>query len=505
MKKALLAVFSLVAALYLGCTQDSAEKILYDMEKLVYTTGRMIERINIQPQLSSAADSLALKAAYEKILTYYYTWRDHPLVVGDEAVGREMNQIAVGVQVQLARYYRSLRKVDSAITAFGRIGTEIPAGREDIANASLSIALIYRSTGQFDSTLARYDRLQREYYPPLDSLDRVNPDIIAIPIDRISIQRGLNRRDQMEASSRQALEYYSRLLEEYPDNAELTRRAVTNTARVYAMNEQWDETINWLSRLTDSTGQTDIRAASVIANIYSGPKSDLDQAVVAYRQILDREPDSAIIGSTMLQLGAALCSQDKHEEGRKVLADLKKKFGPYPQLMAPAQFFYAQSFEKQGRWDRALSEYQWLMENYPYSEDAFRVARHIPDRFARENDAPSAEIWYDRAVDFYLRAANARKGHPIEVVAYSGLADIYRVQKQWDKVMETLGRIHALAPESRLGAQALYNAAVVAANELKDSVLARDYLNQLAQKYGTTDSTQIYQEEQPEIDLESIE
>lgn len=504
-KRYLLPLFIIIVAVVAGCSQDSAEKIRYDMEKLVYMAGKLAERINIQPQLATASDSLALKNAHEKIIEYFQKYRQDDLVAGNDQVLKEMSRMAVTAQVQLARYYAGHRQPDSVLAAYRRIGTDIPAGQGDIFGASLSLALTYRALGVYDSTFAIYDRLLKDFYPPVDSLQYVNVDVIAIPIDKVKMGQAYDDPEKLEGLIQEAIEYYHRLRRDFPENEFLVRRAMVNASRVYTMTEQWDDAIAQLEQISDSTGQVDIAALVLIANIYNGPKEDVNRAIELYRQILEREPDSSIIGSTMLQLGMALCDQGDHDEGRKVLADLKKKFAARPGLISKSQYYYAQSFEVQGRWDRALSEYQWLMENHPYAEESFWAARRIPEHFEKEGNRKLADTWFDRSIDFYLRAASIKQGEPVEVAAYTYLAEIYRIIKKWDKALETLDKIHALAPKTALGAKALYNAASVAYKELNDSTLARNYLNRLNREFGTTDSTQIYEEEEPVLDLESLE
>jgi tetratricopeptide (TPR) repeat protein len=507
MKKILIFLLPLlIAALLFGCSRDSAEKIRYDMEKLVYMAGKIQEKLNIQPQLATAEDSLALKSAYEMVIDYFHAHRSHHLVAGNEEVLSDMSRMAVGAQLNLAGYYTARRQADSVIAAYRKIGNEIPAGDYDIAAANLALALTYRAINVLDSTIAIYDRLLEDFYPPLDSLERVNIDIVSIPIDKVKIGQAVNDPDRVERFTREAIDYYGRLQREYPDNKDLIRRTMVNSSRIFTMTEKWDEAIEQLYQIKDSTDQVDIAALVLVANIYNGPKSDVTHAMELHRRILDREPDSSIIGSTMLQLGTSLCSEGEHEEGRKVLAELKKKFVTTPALVSKSQFYYAQSFEVQGRWDRALSEYQWLMENHPYTEEAFWAARRIPEHFSNDGNKKMSDTWYNRAADFYLRAANIKQGQPLEIAAYTYLAEIYRITEQWDKAIETLEKINSLVPRSVLAAKSLYNAAEVSLNKKGDSLQAQKYLTRLQQEFGTVDTTQIYQEEKKtDINLESLE
>ncbi len=487
-----------------GCSRDSGQKIRYDMEKLFFSAGKVAEKINIQPELATAADSTALKAAYQQILKYYFDHRGDNRVAGDDSVRIPMERMAVSAEAQLARFYASQKQPDSVIAAYRRIGREIPAGREDLGGATMALALTYRALNMLDSTLAIYDRLLADYYPPWDSVQRVNADIIAIPVDKIKIAQAQKDAGKASRFVQEALDYYGRLKSSYPGTP-TARSAAVYAGRTYAMVEKWDEAIAELQRVKDSTDQIAVQAEALIAGIYEGPKNDPRRAIELYRQILDRKPDSSTVGRTMLRLGSALCQVKEYEEGRQILADAKKKFEPYPQLVAPAQLVYAQAFEQQGRWDRALSEYQWLMENYPYSEEAFRVALHVPEHFAAIKDQKMADVWFNRAIEFYQTAARNRQGQPVAIAAYTFLADTYRRTDRWREAIETLDKIYALSPQSPLAARALYNAARVAYLELKDSVLAQSYLDRLQTAFGTTDSTRMPQDEKPKFNLESIE
>jgi tetratricopeptide (TPR) repeat protein len=487
-----------------GCSRDSGEKIRYDMEKLFYSAGKAAEKINIQPDLATPSDSAALKTAYQTILKYYFDHRVDPRVSGDDSIRLAMEKMAVSTEAQLARVFASQKQADSVIATYRKIGRDIPAGREDLGGATLALALTYRALNDLDSTLTIYDRLLIDYFPPWDSLQRVNADIIAIPIDKIKIAQAMKNDAKTSRFVQEALDYYGRLKSAYPGTL-TARTASIFIGRTYAMVEKWDEAIRELQEVTDSTGQMAVQAEVLVAGIYEGPKNDPRRAIELYRRILDRKPDSTIVGRVMLRLGRSLCQVKEYEEGRQILADTKKKFERYPGLVAPTQLQYAQAFEQQGRWDRALSEYQWLMENYPYSEEAFRVALHVPEHFAAIKDQKMADIWFTRAIEFYRSAAQNRQGQPISLAAYSFLADTYRRTGRWNEAIETLDKIYTVAPRSPLAAQALYNAARVAYLELKDSVLAQSYLDRLQSAFGTTDSTKIHQQEKPEFNLESIE
>jgi len=494
-------------AFLINCSANSPEKTRYDMEKILYKAQKISERIQIQPELTTAQDSLELKQVYQQALDYYLAHIDDPDLTRIPEIVNDMNLMAVSAQSQLIKYYAGHSETDSTIAGYRRLidGT-IPASPEDRMGATFSLALFYRSMMMFDSTYAIYDRLLESYYPPVDSLQHVNSDVIALPVDKINIALATGDSATANRYIDQALAYYTQLKADYPHNP-VSQTATVFLGRVYSMDQQWDKAIAELEQLKDSTGNIVINAQILIANIYNDPKNNKNKAIELYRDVINRTDDSTIIGSVLLREGVALCALGRYDEGREKLSELKDKFAPYPNLMAQAQLFYARTFEAQDRWDRALSEYQWLMDNYPYTGEAFQTMAYIPEHFKHEGDQKLADIWYERAVEFYLRAANNQKDRPIEVAAYKYLADIYRKLEKWPEAINTLETIYEKSPRSRSGAAALFNAARVSYLHLGDSLQAEKYLETLRTEFGTTDTSKIADDSPTPIDsdIESLE
>lgn len=505
MKRALL--ISIFAGLIFslgGCSQDSAEKIRYDMEKLIYQANKTAEKVNIQPELSFAADSLAMMAGYQKVLDYYYDKRNHPSLTDQDEIVNGINSMAYVAQKALAIIYAKQRKFDSVFTAYDRLINDINTSKDQHTAASLELAIIYRSMGVLDSTVAIYDRILVDFYPPIDSGQRLNLDVASIPIDKLKLANAMKDADRLSEYAQLAIEYYDGLLDQFSDNFFITRTALVNKGRIYAMTERWDESIATLKQIEDTTGQLEIPSAMLIANIYYSAKKQPDEAIKMYRSIIAREPDSTIIGEAMLRLGGALCFSKKYQEGREVLSKLREKFPYRTDYCARSQMYTAKAFEAEGNWKRALSEMEWLMEKYPYTEESFRTAREIPLHYLAEKDEKMAGIWFEKANDFYQNAINSRSEVSIQVAALLAMAELKRELGEFEEAMSLLNRVVQIAPKSNIAARALYNSAALAYVNLGDSTLAQTYLDQLNRDYGTVDSAQIEAEESG-INFESLQ
>jgi len=488
-----------------GCSRQSAEKTRYDMEKMAYAAGRLSEKINVQPDMATKADTTNLLSAFEDIVKFYTDHRGDPNVQNDHKSAAEMAHMAVSAEVARARIFTAQKNPDSVLAAYRRIGSDIPADREELAASTMALAMVYRALNQFDSTLTIYDRLLASYYPPIDSLKRVNIDIVAIPIDKIKILQSLPGKVGIERALSDAVAYYEKLKRSFADNPFIVRAARTDLGRIYSMTDKWDSAIEELSQVTDSSGRLDTQAQVIIANIYEGPKKDPTRAAALFKEIIERKPDSATLGSSLLHLGVILCSQKQYDDGRRYLTDLKEKFSRHQQLAAPAQLYFALSFEQDGHWDRALSELQWLLENYPYTEEAFKAALYIPQHFAREKDQKMTDLWYQRAEEFFQAAIKNKQGQSASMAAYLFLANTYRDMKKYEEALTTLDKMYSLAPKSRIGANALYNAAGLALFAMKDSVRAQGYLDRLNKEFGPIDTAAFRRAGKTDLNLESIQ
>ncbi|MFH1699163.1 MAG: hypothetical protein ABIE07_01135 [Candidatus Zixiibacteriota bacterium] len=500
-------IFTIIAGLSImaACTQDSPDRIRYEMEKMAFQTDKIAEQLSIQPELITSDDSLRLKSAHENIIAFYHHHKTNVSIAADTLTLQQMARIAVASQLHLARYYQARREADSLIAAFRHIGNDIPAMPDDIVAAQIQIARTYKDLKQYDSTLAIYDRVLENQFPPLDYRQRVNTNIMNIPLDKIKILKSLKDDQRYASFTNSALEYYGRLKTEFSSNQDLNRSAKVHTARLYALTEKWQDAINQLYDIKDTSGQIDIPSAILIGNIYNGPINNLDSALEMYQYIIDRQPDSSIIGQMLLNIGKVYCSKNDYFEGRKYFVDLKRKFPYSSRLMSQTQLVYAQSFQADNDWDRALLEFQWLFDNYPFTEPAFQAARFIPEYFMAEGDIELADIWYNKGIEFYQQAADNNQGQSVALAAYTYMADIYRSTDRTQEALEFLEKIHALAPGSLIGAKALYNAAGIAYKDLGDSVRAQNYLDRLNKEFGITDSTTINENENTNINIDALQ
>ncbi len=488
----------------IGCGQDSAEKIRYDMEKLIYQAGKSSEKINIQPELSTASDSLAMMASYRAVLDYYYENRDNASLANQDEIQEAINTMAFAAQKSLAIMYAKQQQFDSVFAAYKRLNNEIPTTRDQRTAASLELAIFYRSFGFLDSTVAIYDRILIDFYPPVDTGQRLNIDVTSIPIDKLKLANAMRNTDLLNKFAGQAIEYYDRLKAQFPDNYFISRTSLVNKGRVYSMTKKWDEAIATLELIKDTTGQIEIPSSMLIANIYYSAKKQPDKSIEIYRAVIARQPDSSIIGEALLRLGGALCFTKKYQEGRVVLAELRAKFPNRSDLCSHSQMYTAKAFEAEGNWKRALSEMEWLMEKYPYSNEAFRVAREIPVHYLDQKDQKMADIWLGKANDFYQKAINARPEVSIQVAALVAMAELQRLVRNFEESLALLDRVIQIAPKSQIGAKALYNAAAMSFVDMGDSVLAQTYLDRLNREYGSVDSTQIEADE-TDINFESLQ
>ena len=78
-----LSVFCACLIALSGCSRQSGEKTRYDMEKMAYAAGRLSEKINVQPDMATKADTTNLLSAFEGIVKFYTDHNGDPNVQND--------------------------------------------------------------------------------------------------------------------------------------------------------------------------------------------------------------------------------------------------------------------------------------------------------------------------------------------------------------------------------------------------------------------------------------
>lgn len=476
-------IIILALALIPACQERPAVRLRYQVEKSVYQANRFKERLLIRPELITPSQTDSLKEAYLrayrlavssldslrldslKLDSLQWDSDDTPF----QTLFRQVQSLAFqaadnAYAIDLSRRdYRSARKMMENL-----LQQVQPPGMGKLG-ASLRLANAQQSMGDWDEAVAIYRSLITEFYPPLDQEGNVIPDVLHLPYDLHMIKRGLAESpDSLAVDAHLTEGYYLKLLSSHP-SPELQVATHATLSSFYQAVERYRESLEQLSLLYDDEGdiiaQAKFRAWNIRLNNLGEYRETLNE-LLATKFV---GPDSAFDPIRQFKIAECYLGMKIFDSCRSAIYQLKKNERDFFYASPLAQKLLALSFDKEGKWDRAETEYRWLIETFSTSEVAFRSYLTIIKHYLQTENAKLAKSWRQKALDFYRSSAIKHPGTLLEANALSFEAEIYRQEEDWTKAAATLGKLAERFLESAIGRR----------SALAGALIYRDYLNDL--------------------------
>ena len=161
------------------------------------------------------------------------------------------------------------------------------------------------------------------------------------------------------------------------------------------------------------------------------------------------------------------------------LLEIKKNQPLYYGATPLVQFTIARSFELLGRWNRAETEYKYLIEKYRGSQQAMATYLHLGDHYRDQDRNDEAQKWYHDAENYYNEIAARGAGTLIEARALTFKADLFR---RWDDPKRSADLLISLFekfPGSDPGRKSLLQAAAIYRNQLNQPDMADSLVGRL--------------------------
>jgi tetratricopeptide (TPR) repeat protein len=250
--------------------------------------------------------------------------------------------------------------------------------------------------------------------------------------------------------------------------------AHANLARLYYDTRKWRQSIAELRQLTDTTDQTILDARLRVADIYAVHLDKPDTALTLYEDIYTDLTGRDTIFRPLILFKESLAQMQKkqYEAARRTLVDLQDRYPGYYLANAQAQYLKARSFDLEGNWQRAETEYKYLIEQYDGSVQAMSTHLYLARKLKEMGRADESKLWYQRAEDYFDEVASRGSGTELEGKALMFKAELYRELKQWPQAAETLTEIYTKFPRTDVGRKAIVTAAQVYRDRLKQPATA---------------------------------
>jgi tetratricopeptide (TPR) repeat protein len=464
--------------LFAGMSCDSTgDKKLYSVERLHFAAEKLHDkRLGIKPELATESDYRQVIDEYMKVVTTFELnfsdVKDKDSITVNE--GRAAF-LAGSSLLEAARLNLLSSDTIAAVKLLGEFDSRFPHNRDHGAMALLQLGRIEEQLGHAESAELSYMRLLESYYPPADRSLRPNTDVLELPVKMARMYEELEDTRKTKEMLDRAETYYKGIIEKF----KFSPLGMTTTrflADTYIMRDKPNEAIGLLETVIDSTGTIIGSAQILIAGIYASDKADTSEAKRRYQTVIQSsENDTALLGRAYMQLAGIEFASGNYDECRKLISTVKEKFKKFPAVQAKAQQIFAASFEQEDDFNRAYSEYQWLLTNYPDSREAIDTYRRLPGFLRTHGQATLADEWFQKAQTFLTAKRESSKGNQLGLASQAALVNLYVDAERWDETVSEMERLQTEYPRSVAGSQALARAGNVLRDKLGDRTKAKLY------------------------------
>ncbi|MBU1317555.1 MAG: tetratricopeptide repeat protein [candidate division Zixibacteria bacterium] len=465
---------SLAIIVLITSCDDIGDQDMFKVERLYYDAEKLEKKkLGIKPELATEADYSEIIKAYQTVVdTYEDSFSG--LNEKDSLTENESKVafLAGKSLLQTAKLYQMSDNIEKTREVLAGYANRFPQNREFKAVALLRLGRLEEDAGNLKAAEEAYLRLLDEFYPPSDMNLQPNTDILELPVRLAGLHKSMENLERTEYFLDYAEEYYKRIIDQYKISP-LGFTTVRYLADTYVLRNKPNEAITLLESVTDTTGEIFGSAQLLIGDLYASYLSDTAEARRRFETVANDQADTLLHPKAFIQLAKLQFDEGNFIECRKHIAVIKDRFVKYSALQSEAQQILARTFDRAGDFNRAYSEYQWLITNHPDSKESIEAYRYLPPYLKQNGQDDLAREWYDKAIDYLTAMRDKSTGTYFGLTAQGNLVNIYYDLERWNEVATELQRMQTDYPNSEVSADALVKAGDIYREKLFDPPKAR--------------------------------
>ncbi len=486
----LMLICACMALVGLSCSDNPAVRVRYQAEKLFFEAEKASQQAGIRPDLNTPDLLSSLRTKYSDCLDFCYEATESVSASEHPREHHELSELAFRSASRLSQLYYMGAHFDKSVEVFNELLAKAPPEGSSLVNTYLNLGRALQSSGEWDSALVVYNYAVDNFYPPLAEDGAVIPALFNLPSHIFMIYARAGDTAAAAVQADLAEIYYEGLVADYSQDP-VAKAARSSLVRLYESTGRWNQAIAHLSLFTDSSGAVSIQAREHIADIHARRQGDFDDALAEYNALLGdlTEADSLQRPMILYKKGLVLLEKKRVAEGRRVLLDVKNAYERFYNGSPAVQTAIARSFELEDNWERAETEYKYLMEKFAGTPEAMSAYLHLADWYSRNGRRLEAEHMEERAETEYDRIAATKAGSYLEASALGHKAELFRRQKNWPKTAEVLCRIFDRFPTSEVGYESLLSASVIYRDKLNDPSAADSLIEEMKKRLTEVDDS----------------
>ena len=191
-----------------------------------------------------------------------------------------------------------------------------------------------------------------------------------------------------------AITISQKIIKNYPDS-EKAPQAQFLIGSSYRQRKEYDQAIREFREVISKyPSSEEAPRAYLLIGITYAIQGKYDQAIQEFQKIIDGYPDTKWVGEAQHGIGAAYYHQEKYD---KAVKELEKAARDYPTGygMGSTLYFLGSIYESQGRYEEAIESYQKSINypHHPWRAMAGRSIRRI-EVLTKGSDALASDLYF---------------------------------------------------------------------------------------------------------------
>ncbi len=478
MKKAMAAIIISICLLasLTDCHKKDDLTIRYEMEIKFNEADRLQSQLSLKGPVLSDDDLDSLVDAYLAVVKMISPPRDSIEVIKASNERKEAWALHMLANTRIGETLSGKKEYDKAFGYFKIVADNYAATPIQKSAVTNFMALCREKSGQFKEAAAWYDSLANGY---LGIIAPSNPNLDALnaPIKAAEMWLKLGDRKKFKAKLAAARDYYNRLREKYPATP-LEKAALGKIVASYLKQDKFQEAVSAIESVrNENTGRLSPRLLIMIADIHMNNTKDFKKAENACREFISSYPEHNDIGKVYLELGLSLYEQAKYSEARKAVKNIEKISQVSTLTVAEAFYLIALCYDKEGRWEKAIGQFDLVQATFPGSDKAFEAGLYVANRYKTKGQVKLAKRAFEEAKDYIIKYTDPVTANPIMISRALGyLVTCYTEMEDFPMAIETLTRLFKKYPLLPEGMFAPLRLADLYENVLKDNDKAAYWL-----------------------------
>ena len=435
-------VLTSVFSLIMSCSKKSDITVRYEMEKMLDETDRLQSQFALKGPKLSDDDFKLLVKAYSSVMDMTSLPRKTSKVESASNERKGAWSIALLANTRIGILYKDRHDYDKAYDYFETV-VKCPAASPVQVNAVMNyMAICQETAGRYKKAASLYDSLANNY---LELIVPLNPNMDALeaPIKAAEMWSLAGDSVRFNIKLKQARDYYNKLRKKFPGTA-FENIVIGKIVATYLRQNRFQEAISLMQATKDdSTGLTPPGLMLMIADIqmkYARQYKDVEKT---YREFIRAYPEHDKIGSVHLGLGLALYEQGLYYKARRAIKDIDNIQKVTSHTVAEAYFLKALCYEKEGRWEKAIGQFDLIQATFPGTDKAFEAGLYVAYYYSDKGKTKLAAQAFKEAEEYIKRYTVPETTNPLMASRALGyLVRCYAEMGDLTKAIETLTSIY---------------------------------------------------------------